>query len=199
MRQVFLERNRSKKSVDENAYLGVDLSSKAKLLPYNSTTDVLSLNSLYVKERDECNNYRLILTVNPVCSNVLFNSRTEVVRYEGSSACTLLTGSVVGDSGQAMNSSPLNWKQALRDTEYTHPDLYVRGNGEPYVYHCGFDIFNNHFLRKSDFIYINKTKAKNEVFNTLKDFVRDNEGNEVREVVSLIDVLNKLIFEEIEV
>lgn len=188
MRQVFLEKNRSKKSVDENTYLGVDLSSRAKLLPYNSTTDVLSLNSLYLKERDECTKYRLILTVNPVCSNVLFNSRTEVVRYEGSDKCELLVGSNTGDVGQAMNNSAFDWRQALRDTEYTHPDLY--SNGEPYVYHCGFDIFNNHLLRKSDFIYINKTKAKNAVFNTLKDFVRDNDGNEVKETVSLVDTAN---------
>lgn len=188
MRNIFLEKNRSKKSVNEDIHLGVDLSSKARLLPYNSTNDVLSLNDLYTKERNECTKYRVILAVNPICSNVLFNTRTEVVRYEGSDNCELLVGNKVGNAGQAVNTTTFDWKQALRDTEYTHPDLYAKDNGEPYVYHCGFDIFNNHMLRKNDFVYINKTKRKNGIFNTLSDVVRDNDGNEVKEVVSLTDV-----------
>lgn len=187
MRQVFLEKNRDKKSVNENSYVGVNLTSRSRLSPYNSTNDVLNLNGLYTKERDECTKYRVILAVNSICSNVLFNTRTEVVRYEGSDNCVLINGSKFGDEGYAVNNTIFDWKQAIRDTEYTHPDLFG-GKAEPYVYHCGFDIFNNHMLRKNDFVYINKSRQGNATFNTLKDVVRDNNGDNVSEVVSLFDV-----------
>lgn len=187
MRKVFLERNRSVNSVDRPMHLGVDLSSNARLLPYNSTNDILNLNDLYNTERDNCDKYRVILTVNPICSNVLFNTRTEVVRYEGSSACTLIAGNEIGDSGQAMNNMPLNWKQAIRDTEYSHPSIY--DNNTPYVYHCGYDIFNNHILRAKDFIYVSTTSGKtNSTFNTIRDFVRDSNGVDVMETVSYSDI-----------
>ena len=124
-RKVFLEKNRSTNSVNKNSFVGIDLSTKARVLPYNNVSDVLNLTNLYNQERDNCNRFRIILTVNPICSNVLFNNRTEIVRYEGSSACTLVSSSTIGfDSGNAINRTPLDWKQGIRDTEYTHPDLF---------------------------------------------------------------------------
>lgn len=89
-RKVYLEENKDVNSVNEQSFVGINLTTKSKLLPYNNISDVLNLNNLYIAERNACTKYRLILTVNPICSNVLFNYRTEVVRYEGSSACTSL-------------------------------------------------------------------------------------------------------------
>ena len=125
-RKIFLEKNKSVSSVNKTGNIGVDLTSKSRLLPYTDMSDVINLNNLYITERDECNKYRIILTVNPICSNVLFNTRTEIVRKEGSDECELIIGdkkvektdsSVIKD---IVNTSDLDWIQGLRDTEYSH-------------------------------------------------------------------------------
>lgn len=94
----------------------------------------------------------------------------------------------IGESGNSVNTSQFNWQQALRDTEYTHPSLY--DDGEPYVYHCGIDIFNNHRLRANGFVYIDKVgsaSTENPTFNTLLDFVRDYDGDNLNETVSYVN------------
>ena len=59
--------------------LNVDLSAKSKLIPYSTAAGMLGLNDLYTEERNACENYRMIFTVNPICTNVLFNAVTEPV------------------------------------------------------------------------------------------------------------------------
>lgn len=185
--KILLEKNRSKYSVNRDSYINLDLSNKSRLLPFNDLTDKLNLNQLYLDERNDCNKYRMIFTVNTICSNVLFNSRTEVVRYEGSDKCDVLLGNIIGDKGNAENTTSLKLMQAIRDTEYSHPDLF--DDKTPYVYHCGTDIFNNHMLRNNDFIYVNKIghldkTDSQEVFNTIEDFVRTSDGRIVKEDVA---------------
>ena len=86
-----------------------------------------------------------------------------------------------------INKSELGWQQVLRDTEYSHPAFFE--DGEPYVYHCGVDIFNNHRLRANDFVYIDNVNEEEEstTFNTLWDTVKDVDGYTVVETVSLVD------------
>ena len=153
--KLFLERNRSVFSNDVERTINVELSTKTRLLPNDNVSDNFSLFEQYNRERDECNKIRLILNVNPVCSNVLYNARTEIVLNEGSSACTLLIGQKSLDkktyAPNAVNTtSSIKYMDAIRNTEYSHPE-----NGG-FVYHCGFDIFNNHMLRKKEFIQVNK-------------------------------------------
>lgn len=174
--KVLLEKNRSKYSVNKENGINLDLESKSRLLPFNNITTNFSLSQLYLDERDNCDKYRMIFSVNPICSNVLFNNRTEVVRYEGSDRCEVLLGNRNGDKGNAVNTTNLNYLQALRDTEYSHPQIFP--NNIPYVYHCGIDIFNNHMLRNDDFVYVNKPDTTHkDVFNTIKDYVRVTTGS----------------------
>ena len=91
-RKIFLEKNRSLISTNVERKIDVDLSTKTRLLPNHNLMDNFSLYKQYNKERDECNKFRVILNVNPICSNVLYNVRTEIVINEGSSGCTLLIG-----------------------------------------------------------------------------------------------------------
>lgn len=180
--KIFLEKNRSKYSVNTNNYLNLDLSGKSRLIPFNDVSETLSLNQLYLDERDSSNKYRMIFTVNPICSNVLFNMKTEVVRKEGSNDCEVLfDDDTRHDKGNAINTKDLDLKQAIRDTEYSHPDIM---NGEPYVYHCGADIFNNHMLRNNDFVYISKENGASSVFNTIEDLVRNMNGTSIEEDVT---------------
>ena len=83
-REVFLEENRSKLSVNSESNLVVNLTGKQRLLPFDSAAETMSLYELYNTQRDNCEKYRLIFNVNPFCTNVLFNAITEPVWKEGS-------------------------------------------------------------------------------------------------------------------
>lgn len=186
MEQIFLERHRNINSINKENKLNVNLTQKVRLLPYNSVSDTLNLNELFNAERDACDKYRLIFTVNPICSNVLHNMKTEIVYREGSPDCRVLT-----EYGEPLNKAflsplisntktPIDYRQAIRDTEYSHERL-----GE-LVYHCGTDIFNNHMLRNNGFTHIAKlnratTAECGTVYNTIFDYQRNFDGSMVKE------------------
>ena len=171
--------------------LNVDLSAKSKLIPYSSTAGMLGLNDLYTEERNACENYRMIFTVSPICTNVLYNAVTEPVYEEGSySAVSLVDSSVIrattrfngifrkGTFNQSGTS--IDQKFAVRDTEISHEKI---GN---FKYHCGYDIFNNHLLRTDDFnhVMLETSGINKDQFNTIFDFAVDYSGNVVTRVVN---------------
>lgn len=181
---IFLERNRSEFSNNVEGSINLELSTKTRLLPNDSISDNFSLYEQYNRERDECEKYRLILNINPVCSNVLFNARTEILLNEGADNCELLNGNTTFSkenvAKKAVNTTQnIDYMTAIRNTEYSH-----KNNGG-FVYHCGFDIFNNHMLRKKEFIHVNKIKGNSDddgtKYNTIFDYCRDGQGNIVEE------------------
>ena len=87
---IFLKEFDSKKSVSSNSGLNVSLGGKRKLLPLTDASYVISAYEQYEKERKNCNTIRLTCQINPICTNVLFNRITEIVKYEGSSGVTVL-------------------------------------------------------------------------------------------------------------
>lgn len=187
-KKIFLEKNRNKFSNNMESAFNLALSTKTRVLSNENAVDNFSLYEQYNKERDNCSTYRLIVNINPICSNVLFNNKTEIVINEGSSACTLLIGNkTLSKDAYAPNASNtinnISHLDALRNTEYTHKE-----NGG-FVYHCGLDIFNNHMLRKKDFMHVNKynsiTKDEcGELYNTIFDYLRDEDGNIIKEIVN---------------
>lgn len=192
-RQVFLHKNNSVFSTNQSNSLSVDLSVKQKLLAENNASLDFSLFEQYNKERDACEKYRFIFKVNPFCTNVLFNTQTEIVYKEGTDDAmairdvTSLNPSTINNGdNHIQNSTIINRKQAIRDTEYSHKD-----NGD-FIYHCGIDMFNNHQLRNNGFVHINKISPSNgqlvsankKVYNTIKDFLRDGEGMVVKSYVN---------------
>jgi hypothetical protein len=185
--KLFLESNKSVLSNNVERSINLDLSTKTRLLPNDNIVDKFSLFEQYNKERDECTKYRLILNVNPVCSNILFNARTEIVLNEGTSACTLLIGDTKLDKEEvapnAVNTTKeIDYMLALRNTEYSHKD-----NG-CFVYHCGYDIFNNHMLRKKGFIHVNRLGSSEDDgtnYNTISDYNRDGRGEIVEQEIGV--------------
>lgn len=196
--EILLEKNRSVSSKNKENNINVELFSKEKLLPNESLVDNFSYFEQYNKERDECENFRLIFNVNPVCSNVLFNIRTEVVINEGSDECECLN--FKSNNGwskdiyakNAVNSTdPIRIWDSIRNTEYSN-----KNNGK-FVYHCGVDIFDNHMLRKNIFVHINKTNYTDnnrlKVYNTICDYLRDYNGNIIKEEMSINYELSKIV------
>ena len=156
MREVFLDENKSVFSQSQEHSVDVSLTSKTRSLPYSNLLGELSAFQLYNNERDASTKFRMIFTVNPVCTNVLFNMKTEVMKDEGSDNCKVwfdgLPQNIEGFKN-AGNKTGVDRYQAIRDTEYSHSEI------GGLTYHCGLDIFNNHMLRNDGFVHVNKNKG----------------------------------------
>jgi len=130
---------------------------------------------VFKEEKENCSKYRLILTINPYCTNVLFNTLTEIVKDEGSDKLE-----VVGNENNAKscskaygNASP-NRYQMIRNTEYSRDEIN-------YEYLPGYDIFNNHILRNTSFKLVNYNNGKDrDVFNTIEDYMRYSDSSNVK-------------------
>ena len=186
MQKLFLDSNSGVFSINKEGKLITSLPNKTRLLPPDNLTRIVSLNEQYNKERDECRNFRLIVNVNPICSNVLFNVKSEIVINEGQDTAQVLMD--LPDSGwnrpaRAQNTTEIvTYYDAIRNTEYSHKEL------GGYIYHCGFDIFNNHMLRNDDFVHVNKINSDNieerKLFNTIGDYARYVDGNQILQDIS---------------
>lgn len=204
--QISLASNSSK--ISKNSSLGINVNLVGKKRNYVDTNIVGTINAFdrYNTERARCNKIRLTCPVNSVCSNILFNPVTEIVKNEGADGTIVLNYTPMqnGEITDVKNSEkhpikPLKnndnfgfeWTayEAIRDTQLSSNDF-------GYDYHCGIDFFNNHLLRTDTFKIvsynsINSKEPQNrnalnenkghvyidENFNTLDDWMRDSEGN----------------------
>ena len=167
--------------------LPIDLDNSNKLFLQEYLEGNLSQIDLYNKERMECTDFRLNVSIVPIISNVLTNYKTEIVRFEGSDSATTLSyetipnKNLINDNNVSLQykGSDFVWNDlnAVSDTQLTQEGL-------GFTYHCGIDIFNNYHFRvepsnfKSVCFVKNKTRYS-ETFNTLFDYMREYNGKEV--------------------
>lgn len=182
-----LNASRSKFSTNKQTEIKVELERNERLIPFSHAEATVQLHDVYLAEREESNRYRFIFSITPVCSNILYNINTEIVKNEGANNVVVLSDTPKNISN-LVKETPLNEKyvrltrfEAIRDTEYSHPNL---GN---FTYHCGLDIFNNHIFRAKDFTTLQKRKPENEIYskyyNTIEDFALDSQGDIMKEMV----------------
>ena len=205
--RIFLQKFYGKNRTNKSTGLNVNLSGNRQLLPPSSIEKHVNLYEQYVKEREESNIIRLMVQVNPICTNVLCNNITEIVRNEGSEDVEVLNygkndgyvqkiGDVIGKDSSvgfwtgglgenkkklkpnnALGKDSQNTYQAIRDTQLSKKDI-------GFVYHCGKDIFNNHLLRSHTFKCIckpNDKEKENPAFNTIEDRMRNGNGEQVKD------------------
>ena len=190
--QIRLNSTDSVNSVNKENFLDVEIKQHTKVFPFGDVIDTIDQRQQFETERENCTKYRLILTVQPYCSNILFNTITEIVQNEGSDAIkgenklTFVNNKSDGITVRDTGGYSIKGKQdnvtnvdMVRNTEYA--------NGErPFVYHCGWDIFNNHILRNQTFKLVNSYTTKpndgsyGNVFNTIRDFMRDANGDDIK-------------------
>ena len=180
----------SVESVNKDNFLGVALKSTFKKLHYNDIKTTVDQYERFSLERAECENYRIILTINPYCSNVLFNPLTEIVMNEGSddvederywsNDTTMSSNRVSRGIDDDTEGSTAKRIQMICNTEYSKPfNQYDDKSG--YTYLPGYDIFDNHILRDLGFHVVEKSHTGGEdVFNTISDYERDAGGNIVK-------------------
>lgn len=124
--RIFLEGFNSKKSVNTSESLNVGLRGKRKLLPTNDVSEVISQFDQYREERENCNIIRLTCQVNPICSNVLFNRVSEIVKDEGSSAITYINYDVTPSSN---NHKYVDYGEDENKLRYKDRNLAFWSNG----------------------------------------------------------------------
>lgn len=168
----------SSNSVNVNNFVDVELQHHTKTFPFPSISETIDQMEVFEQERRESTKYRLILTINPYCSNVLFNAVTEIVQNEGSDKTDELK--IIGK--ETDDAILVNNVDMIRNTKYASDE-------NPFVYHCGFDIFNNHILRNQSFKLVNSVNNYNTdsryfsnetTFNTIEDFMRDRNGDGIK-------------------
>ena len=214
--KIFLQSHRSKKSSNTSSGLNVQFKGRRKLLPLNDVVESVSQYEQYLEERKACNKIRLTCQVNPICTNVLFNCVTEIVRNEGGDDVEVLNYQDIEDnikslsisgnkpsdikfwSGNTWSSSTITLNgtsyekhitNAIRDTQLSNKD-----NG--FIYHCGIDIMNNHLIRSNTFKTVCKEDSKEDskedikgdlLFNTIGDSMRNVNGDVINETLYFPD------------
>ena len=190
-KNIRLSRTDSLRSTDKEKSLDVGIKSTFRKLRDTELVGKIDLNKLFEMERDACTKYRLVLTINPFCSNVLFNTCTEVVINEGDYSQRPVTD-IFDDAVPVYEAygkqTNVTRNDMVCNTEYSREGM-MDSNHKPvtYEYHPGLDIFNNHILRNRtgkvvrfmDHQYDNFPQIRN-VFNTLKDYERYSNGNIVK-------------------
>lgn len=163
MRKILLNKSRSKTSVNETNVIPVEFNRDTSCFYNEHFLETIDTMEVYNDEKDNCTNHRIICTVSPICSNVLFNNITEVIYKEGSNDCKVLTNN--SNNGISLRGTisqqSLNRIHAIRNTEYSHEKFDM-------TYHCGSDIFNNHILRAKENVIIQK-RTKSETYTQYGD------------------------------
>jgi len=179
--KILAGNRKSINAVQDDKYLNVNITRNISPLIDSSTVGTLDLNERFLFEREECKDYRLILTVNPYCTNVLFNPCTEIIKHEGSSDVRVVTEQNPSSSAQDPDISSASGKRngltpyyMIRNTEYSKDKF-------GYEYHPGMDFFNNHILRNKTYRIVNRlpNNTNEDTFNTIEDYMRTQSGEEV--------------------
>ena len=165
-----------------NSFVPIRLTSGAKLLPTDSLVTTINEVELYNKERQASNIVRLTCTINPICSNVLHNTITEIVKNEGSDECFCLNFTPLDDNNA--NNLLYKNKSSFTDAFSGVRDTQLSNEANGFQYHCGTDIFNNHILRSLTFKTVcgyggKGNSGKHNEFNTLEDTMRSIDGTNI--------------------
>ena len=183
--RIRLNNTESVNSVNMDNKVAVELKQTTK--PYFFTESIreqIDQYEVFKEERDRCTKYRLITTIKPYCTNILFNPVTEIVKNEETDSPIIVTDEdSEGDVGN-LNDGVLNTalgrtkdisrKYMIKNTEYSSENF-------GYVYHPGYDIFNNHLLRNTRFKIVNNNRnANREIFNTIQDLAREYDGSNIK-------------------
>lgn len=181
--KIRLNKTNSVNSVNKDNMVDVEFQQTTN--PYMFTTDIkdtIDQYEVFEAERANCTNYRLITTIKPFCSNVLFNPITEIVYKEGSDDCIVVDDDASIQFKELVKNNKLDATavakiygsleptraQMIRDTEYSRKEIN-------FEYHPGTDIFNNHILRNTSFKIVNPTTNQDkggDDFNTISDLLR---------------------------
>ena len=143
-------------AADKAVNIDVELSGKNRRVHFTNIREDVDQYEECMSEKAASEKYRVILNIHPYCTNVLFNTLTEVSTYDGE-YYTVKCG-----------------YDTTRDT--------TDSSKKNVTYMPGFDIFNNHLLRAKKDVVINGYKEGTvpQGYNTIEDVVRDPYGEDIK-------------------
>lgn len=167
-------------SIDKEKTIDVELNNTYKNIIYTNVVEKLNARTLFEEERYNCDRYRLLFTIKPLCTNVLFNPFTEIVKYGDSELSIVMEGkdkghiikTIMMGNGYDKNKTSLQTTERCKLIQNT-------SNGD-YEYQPGYDMFNNHILRSKTFKIVQNVKEKTKhYYNTLQDKMCDNKCKQI--------------------
>ena len=160
--KIKLNSTNSVNSLNKGTFSDIEIRQTTKPFHYLNIKETVDQYEVFKEEKENCNKYRLILTINPYCTNVLFNTLTEIIKDEGSDRLeTIGDNSKAKSCGKAYGNTTPNRYQMIRNTEYSRDEIN-------YEYLPGYDIFHTHLLRNTSFKMVNyNTSNDRGVFNTV--------------------------------
>ena len=185
--QILLNKYKSKKSVNTNSLIPITLSGRNKLLPSDNLSTIVNELELYKEERANSSKVRLVCTIKPYCTNVLFNNITEAVKDEGSPNVMVITNSNLDDitikSLNLVGKSQVDYIADFDENIETMitRDTQINNELNGFKYHCGLDIFNNHLLRSKTFKTSSISAHSIKDFNTIFDKLRTSDGQQKKD------------------
>lgn len=189
----------------------IQLDQTTKKIPLTNLSTVIDQYQVYRDEVSACNKFRLTLTMKPYCTNVLFNTCTEIVKNDGADegvgddkikvvrdniTTQLSHGEIYDDNNKPKVSgktSGITRSYMMDNTEYSSESVGFR-------YYPGYDIFGNHIMRNLSFrSIIPLNNVGNSTYNTIEDTMRTFEGQNIKMVPRLSNndtiFVNKHLYE----
>lgn len=104
---------------NRNGLFNIELSSESKLLPSGEITRLVNVDEQFNKERENCKRYRLITTLRPLFSNVLFNisGEKELINDESSYGYETFDGKKFRESqfdNDFVNETNISYEQSIQ-------------------------------------------------------------------------------------
>ncbi len=129
-----LNTNKSKNSVNTDTLVKINMEGSERLLPTNNINKIVNVAERFNVERQRCTSYRIIGTINPTISNVLFNlndsSLLDKFTYAGFNSLSFLDASYPKD-GDVIDVSDFSYPKSLEKYLKEHDGWF--GYNEPDV------------------------------------------------------------------
>lgn len=158
-------------AINKTQYYNFNITSSEKKLCNDTAISNVNLYRQFLSERETSRNYRLILTINPYCTNVLFNPCTEISYVDNNGGLCSVTNEHTANCQNAIGKdAKLTPYDMVKNTEYS-------SEKHGFKYYPGLDIFNNHIIRNKSYRIVNNTKETHAGnFNTIEDWFRLQDG-----------------------
>ena len=186
----------------------IKLDQTTKKIPITDVSTIVDQYDVYRSEASACNKYRLTLTMKPYCTNVLFNTCTEIVQNDGGFGSsesgnkkvkvaldnTNITLSGNEQSKVCGKANGLTRAYMVDNTEYSSENV-------GFTYYPGYDIFGNHIIRNLSFrsVIPLANGLHSSTYNTIEDTMRNLNGGNIKMVKRLstddTSFINKHLYE----
>jgi hypothetical protein len=190
MEEIRLTSSDSISSINEEQNVSIELRQTTKKNILTNINAVVDAYETYQRESSASTKYRLTLTINPFCTNVLFNTCTEIVANDGAYETTTQgQPEIIVVTDREPSKLPSNvlaknvcgrlngLKRAymVDNTEYSSENI-------GFTYYPGYDIFGNHRLRNLSFRSVIPIVGgtSNQKYNTIEDTMRNIDGSPVK-------------------